>query len=329
MPLNYLIPNGSPGGDPGATSTGAYQRMMYLAAIYGTITSATGGAAAAVTPVLHVGVVETSTPFANPALTMGTAPQNAAAFSWTAGSNTSYGWARLGVYNGTAGAVAMNPSYYANFYNLRFLGVFTTEDASGGFYGGTLITSLLRFVGAPLGVGTIEAGHDYLIDHLDASVRRLASDILTEIASYYSRVWAIWENGLLDWKTPNLAETQWVVSTRETVALDLDASVVNSQERAVILYTDASSGLTAEQSYTSTDQRNPYVDDGRTKDNLVTQGAMTPATAYQLAQAVMADLGYGPVPAAGTVTLMGEQIVQHAQGLAVKAWEIRAGDNIT
>lgn len=56
---------------------------------------------------------------------------------------------------------------------------------------------------------------------------------------------------------------------------------------------------------------------------------MTQNTANQLAAQVLQDIGFGPVPAAGTITVPGEAIIQHVQGNALKAWEIRAGDNIT
>jgi hypothetical protein len=56
---------------------------------------------------------------------------------------------------------------------------------------------------------------------------------------------------------------------------------------------------------------------------------MTANTASQLAAKLLQDVGYGPVPAAGTVVVPGDAIIQHAQGNSVKAWEIRAGDNVT
>ena len=56
---------------------------------------------------------------------------------------------------------------------------------------------------------------------------------------------------------------------------------------------------------------------------------MTSSTSAQFAAIALQDLGSGPVPAAGTVTVPGEAIIQHAQGNSAKAWEIRAGDNLT
>lgn len=243
---------------------------------------------------------------------------------------------RIGVRQASGAGVALSQGDLAQFSDMRILGVSgtTTEDASGGFYGDTLITSLLGAINASnsigIGAGVIESGSDFKIDHLDASVRRQAYDILTEITSYYTREWAIWEDGLLDWTTPNLAKTGWVIPLSALTGLDLDASTQNSSHGVLILYTDAASGLTAEQSAVSSDRRNPYVLNGRVKDQLASPGfAMTSSTAQALATKVLNDIGFGPVPAAGTIRLAGETLVQHAQGNAVKAWELRAGDNVT
>jgi hypothetical protein len=212
---------------------------------------------------------------------------------------------------------------------MRVLGTTVVEDVAGGFFGATLIRDLLARTPA-LGPGVIEAGSDFTIDHLDASIRRSAYDILQEIALYYAREWAVWENALLDWKTPNLAQPQWLLPIADLSLLDLDASVQNSKRAVALLYTDAASGITSEAAASSVDRRNPYVLNGRTKDAIVDASiAMTALTAGQLATALLNDLGFGPVPAAGTIALPGEKIVQHAQGNAIKAWEIRAGDNVT
>lgn len=231
------------------------------------------------------------------------------------------------------------------FWDMRLLGVLTAEDVSpvygsfdpspyGGFYGDTLIRSVLSLVAA-ITPGNIESplaldSNPFVIDHLDASARRTAYEVIQEIASYYSREWAVWENATLDWKNPNLQQTQWVIPIAQLATMNLDASVVNSQRQAIILYTDAVTQQTAEASAASTDRRNPYTLRGRTKDNLVDAGlTMTANTAAQLAKQVLADVGFGPVPASGSISLVGEQIVQHASGRALKAWEIRAGDNVT
>lgn len=239
---------------------------------------------------------------------------------------------RLGAYiaSGTPSIVTDDG---VDFYNLRLLCTSLTEDdpgsshAGGGFYGATLIRDIASRVG--LGVGVIESGSDFTIDHLDAGIRQNAYDILTQVASYYAREWAVWEDANLSWETPNLAENQWVIPIGQFASLNLDASVVNSQSENYVLYTDAATGLSAEQSTSSSDRRNPYVLNGRTKDRLVSAGNMTATTATQLSSVVLNDIGFGPVPAAGSASLAGETIVRHAQGNAAKAWEIRAGDNVT
>lgn len=243
--------------------------------------------------------------------------------------------ARFLFYNG--GATATAPiTNTGTFTNIRFLGVIAEDVLVGlslnqtqsGFNGGTLVNSLIGMVPA-LGAGVIEAGTDFVIDHLDASVRRTAADILNEIAAYYSREWAVWENGLLDWKTPNLQTNQWIIPITDLTTMNLDASVENSKRALAVLYTDVA-GNTGESTANSTDRRNPYVLNNRVKDFISPASlTMTANTAAQLAQALLNDLGFGPVPAAGTISLPGEKIVGHASGGGVKAWEIRAGDNIT
>lgn len=235
---------------------------------------------------------------------------------------------RLGTYIGTGGGATIDTGDGVDFYSLRILGTTVSEDVSGGFYGDTLIRDILAQVPA-LEAGVIESGGDFSIDHLDAGVRRAAYAILQEVAQYYSREWAVWEDAKLDWTTPNLQQNEWVIPLALLCGLNLDASTVNSQETGIVLYTDAASGLDAEQSTQSADRRNPYVLNGRSKDVLVQGGTMTANTALQLSSVLLNDLGFGPVPAAGTITLLGDTIVQHANGSAVKAWEIRAGDNVT
>ena len=240
---------------------------------------------------------------------------------------------RLGVYT----AAHTGDGGGESLFNIRVLGTSTDEDvhgttpnleSGGGFYGATLINGLLALV-PELGAGVVEAGTDFVVEMLDASVRRTAYDILTEIASYYSREWAVWENALLNWVTPNLQQPQWIVPISVMSSLDLDASVQNSQKQSIVLYTDAASQVTAEASATSTDRRNPYVLRGRTKDQLNTQNlTMTANTAQQFANIILNDLGFGPVPASGSLVLPGETIVSHASASARKAWEIRAGDNV-
>jgi hypothetical protein len=236
---------------------------------------------------------------------------------------------RVGVANGSGAPVTLAANDLAQFYSMRFLGVISAEDAGGVFYGDTLIESLLGFVPG-ISPGILEPGTDFGIDHLDASTRRFAYDVLQEITGYYTREWAVWENGLLNWTTPNLGLPQWIIPISLLSSLELDASTQNSQQVAYVLYTDAASGITSEQSATSTDRRNPYVSNGRLKTQLNPQSfPMTSSTAAQLAAKLLQDVGYGPVPAAGSISLPGETLVSHAQSNSKKAWEIRAGDNVT
>jgi hypothetical protein len=235
-------------------------------------------------------------------------------------------------------ALLANPvdaNTFIQFSDVRLLGVIAAEDVADGFYGDTLIRSLITYITTVgqfpfVSPGTIESGSDFTIDHLDASTRRTCLDLLTEITQYYTREWAVWEDALLDWKTPNLQQHQWLVSSADLVALDLDASTVNAARFFVVTYADAVSGLGNEQIATSIDRRNPYVLTGNGKAQIIPAGIpMTSSTALQLATKFLSEPGGGPVPASGQLKISGEKIVQNAQGNAVKAWEIRAGENIT
>lgn len=263
------------------------------------------------------------------------------AISWAQNIGSSPTAVAVGAVNASGGAVTMAANDNAAFYDMRLLGTVTDEDTPdsfsggnivfGGYFGSTLINSILAFfAGQGIGPGVIEQGADFLVDHLDASVRRAAYDLVQEVASYYVREWAIWENGLFDWKTPNLQQNQWVIPLNVLTGLNMDASVVNSQSTSYVLFTDAASGVDNEAFATSTDRRNPYVKKGRGKHQLSDASlTMTSNTAQQLATIILQDLGFGPVPASGTVVLPGETIVQHASANAKKAWEIRAGENVT
>ena len=236
---------------------------------------------------------------------------------------------RVGAQNASGGAVTLALGDILQFYDIRLLGVFATEDTTDGYFGDTLIRDIVNQTPA-LGQGVIASGSDFTVEMLDASVRRSAYDLLQEVAAYYSREWAVWENALLDWKTPQLQQNQWVIPIAKLTEMDLDASTVNSKRAVAVLYTDAASGLTNEATANSTDRRNPYVLRGRVKDVITDVGfTMTPNTAQQLATILAQEVGFGPVPASGTIALPGETMVDHASGRSLHAWEIRAGDNVT
>lgn len=262
-----------------------------------------------------------------------TAAVGPASFSVSISSPFTFSCLRVGVANASGAAQTLAASDLAQFYDMRILGVISTEDTAGGFYGDTLITQILSLMSAnnaTIGPGVIESGSDFLIDHLDASTRRTCLSLINEVAQYYTREWAIWEDGLLHWTSPNLSRHEWIVPISEVGDLDLDASVVNSKRQVVVRYLDAASGLDSESVAVSSDRRNPYVLNERLKHEYVDPSfPMTTNTSARFAAKVLQEVGYGPVPASGTVRINGEKIIQHAQGNAAKAWEIRAGDNVT
>jgi len=214
------------------------------------------------------------------------------------------------------------------FYNMRVLGTALTEDAPGGFYGGTILRDLIALC-PELTIGIIEDGSEFTIQAIERSVRdATATSVVNEVAGYYTREWAVWEDGRFDWKTRNLDEPQWIAKLTDIDQLELDASTDDLARTVYVLYTDAASGLDAEASATATDQRNPYVRQAKTKDLIVTPGfPMTANTSAQLATVVAGDAGARP-SVSGTCTLPADTLLSNAVGTAKPAALMRGGDNI-
>lgn len=244
----------------------------------------------------------------------------------------------LGVRNISGAGVALAANDLMQIYDTRLIGVVSDEDVVdsiaasvitfGGMNGGTLIRSLIAFI-PQLTAGIIEAGTDYQVDTLDTTEGALSFlDIMQEIASYYTREWAVWEDARLDWRSPNLAQAQWIIPLGALSRLELDASVENAFSVVYVNFTDALAGVPNRAASVVSDRRNPYVSTGHGRDLQVDGGTMTSGTAAQLAARVAQNVGYGPVPAAGSIDLPGEALIQHASGSTKKAWEIRAGENV-
>lgn len=225
----------------------------------------------------------------------------------------------------------VDSSVYAKYANIRILGTSVVEDSSpvgsGGFYGGTVLRDLIALI-AGLSQGTIESGTDFLIEVLDYSTRTTALQIVSDIAAYYAREWAVWEQGRFDWKTPSSDEAQWIVPLTDLTSLDLTGSVDTETRTAYVLYTDATTGLDAEASAAATSQRNPFVKASATKDEIITPGIqMTANTSAQLAAVATADHGAWP-PVTGTVVVPARALIRNAVGSPQPAFLIRAGSNI-
>ena len=254
-----------------------------------------------------------------------TGSESATSFSATATSDTiDY---MTFVLDGGASDWTAGTADYAEIYGLRLLGWGTAEDTSGAFYGGTILRDLIALVPG-LAVGDIETGSDFGIQQIEAAVRRSARQLVDEIAGYYSREWAVWEDGRFDWKTPALDEPQWVALLSDLDELDLEGTVDGIAKTTYVLYTDAAQQRDAEASATSTDQRNPYVKQDGTRDRLLSAGfPMTSASAAQLAAKYASEGGQWP-QVRGTITVAADKLVEHARMGAQPAWTIRAGENI-
>lgn len=216
---------------------------------------------------------------------------------------------------------------FAKFYNIRVLCTTVTEDASGGFYGGTILRDLIALVPG-LTVGTIENGSDFTIESLERAVRSTSLSVVQEVASYYDRFWGVWEEGRVDWTGRNLDIPDYVVNLSQCENLDLQFTVDDLEKTSYVLYTDAATGAPSEASATSTSRLNPFVRSGAAKDGVHSASAqMTANTAAALASRVNGD--YGSFPSvSGRIVLPPEAMVGGVRSDRVPALALRAGKTI-
>jgi hypothetical protein len=214
-----------------------------------------------------------------------------------------------------------------NIYNMRLLGAITSEDAAGGLYGGTILRDLVSLI-PELTVGILDSGSDFLIDQLDRSNRDTALSVVEEVSGYYQREWGVWEDGRFDWTVHNLDEPQWLLALADLAGLELTSSIDSLVKNIYLSYVEVPTFLGKEATASSTDQRNPYVRNGKTKDAVINVPfAMTNVTSQQLAT-VLARLQGGYIPASGTVTLSPTSQITNVTGTRKPACMIRGGENI-
>lgn len=235
-------------------------------------------------------------------------------------------YVRVGMWNADT-AHSTTTSDYAIFRDVRMLGTSLVEDATGGFYGSTILRDLIGLIPG-LAVGTIEDGNDFTIESIERRVRDAAASVVDEVAGFYAREWAVWENGRFDWITPNLDEPQFVFRIPDCVELELTGSLDALVGTSYVLYSDAATGNDAEASSAATSQRNPFVRTGSAKDDLTSVGfPMTANTSAQLAARIAAERGLYP-PVTGRVVLPANAQVKDDTGTSVPAFSIRAGRNV-
>lgn len=224
-------------------------------------------------------------------------------------------------------AAALTTADFVKFYNIRVLGTSVTEDAAGGFYGGSILRDLLALVPG-LTLGSIADGSDFTIEALERSVRDNALSVVQEVAAYYQREYAVWENGRFDWTDIRLDDVNWVVDLSALSGLNLRSSADGLSSTDYVLYTDAASGLDAEASTTSISRNNPYVVAGRAKDVMTSAGfPMTSNTATQLSARLNTEHGQYAF-ASGTCTLPCTAPVTSGNGGMFPAYLMRGGDNV-
>ena len=220
------------------------------------------------------------------------------------------------------------------FYDIRVFGTSLTEDNTGagiganGFYGGTILRDLIALVPG-LTQGVIDAGSDFTIASIERSVRSSARAVVEEVAGYYTREWRVWEDGRFDWKSVNADEPHWIATLDDLDSgSELTSTVDGLAKTLYVLYTDAASGMDAESSATSSDQRNPFVKQGQTSDVVVQPGfPMTSSTASQLGSKLITDQGGYPL-VQGRLVIPATKTIKRASGTPLPAFMIRGGDNI-
>lgn len=235
---------------------------------------------------------------------------------------------RIGFYNSLAGGFTPTTDDKCDYTNLRLLGATTTEDTTGGLYGGTILRDLLALV-PDLTIGIIENGEDFTIDQMDRTVRDSALSVMEEVNSYYpTREWGVWEDGRTDWRTRNLDEPQWLTNVSRLASLDITSSVDNIIRTVYLSYIDAVTFESHELNATSTDQRNPFVKRGQTKDAAINVPfLMTSNTAQRLATVLGRLQGAYP-PVTGSAAIPISTMLGRANGPPMPAAMIRGGDNI-
>jgi hypothetical protein len=228
-------------------------------------------------------------------------------------------------------AVALAATDLCRYYNLRVLGTSLTEDAAGGFYGGTILRDLIALVPG-LTIGVVEDGSEFTIQQLERTVRTAARSVVDEVAGYYTREWAVWEDGRFDWKSVNADEPQWIVPLGDLQeGTELTTTIDGLAETVCVLYTDAASGLEADLSEPASEhgnpQRNPFVKQGQDSHLLVSPGfPMTSTSADQLAGKLAAEQKHPLVH--GRFVLPAMTMVRRAAGSPLPAFMIRGGENI-
>jgi hypothetical protein len=123
------------------------------------------------------------------------------------------------------------------FENIRLLGATSTEDATGGLYGGTILRDVIGQV-SDLALGVVEDGSDFTIQACDRATRDTALSVVTEVAGYYSREWAVWTDGVFDWKSVDFDTAGFLLTIADTQSLQLEATVEGTPSRVIVQYQD-------------------------------------------------------------------------------------------
>lgn len=226
------------------------------------------------------------------------------------------------------GGMATGSGNRCTFEETRILGSeLDQEDTEGGFWGGTLVRSLMRLVPG-LDVGQIDDGDDFTITSLARTARDSAMSVLQEVSAFYEVEWGVWEDKKFSWTMMSKDDPHWVIPVGRLNSLDLRSTTDGLAKRFYMLYENAATGEPEEQSEDSGDARNPYPRLNKTKDLLLTAPTvMMPGSAGRLAERMARDRGGAPV-ARGRLSIPALAEVDHVDGTRKPAMFLRGGDNV-
>lgn len=223
----------------------------------------------------------------------------------------------------------MADEQYLLFYDMYALGVISEDVAGSGFYGGTLIRDILSNI-PTLQAGTIDTGNEFVVGAYEAEFPTIASRLLDELTSLYSKELAVWEGGRVDWTEKDVTVPHWVVlKTDLEQGSRISGTLDQTVTKTVLLFRDATRGGDESlEEATGGGQRNPYSRLGLDKTEVLQAGfPMTPATASVLATKLNGLHADRPT-VTGRVVLNAYTPIRRANGGPAPAWTIRAGENI-
>lgn len=227
-----------------------------------------------------------------------------------------------------AGTTSAN--MWAQLTNFRFL---STRNIPSGtsvnepVYGHEVISDIVSKSQLLSDYSSIEQDTSYAIQQFTYPISDTQSNALDQIAAYFNRYWAVWENKKMSWSSWHATTADWVVSRDSGAQVDIDPSIVDAANVVRVQYTDAG-GVQQEATVNDARQDNVYTLVGRTKTGIANLGIVSTATAAtQVGSVYFPDHSYEIV--GGTITLPAQaRCFSQTYGTLLPAYRIRAGETV-